>query len=99
MAAAPTMDQAAEGDDLGDDDVVSDDMADDVTIAAESSGDSTPPPSFEPSSPVPDDTPSLEEEPVRVVSSSLEQVSAPEEGSPVSPVESVESSDLPREQS
>jgi hypothetical protein len=99
MVAAPTVDQAAEGEDLGDDDVVSDDMAEEGTGASESASQSAPPSSFEPPSPVPDETPSLQEEPVRVVSSSLEQVSAPEEGSPVSPVESVEGSDLPREQS
>jgi hypothetical protein len=98
--AAPTLDQAAEGDDLGDDDVVSDDLAENGAVAPEMVGQSTPPPSYESSSPIPHDTPSPQEEHERVVSSSLEHVTTPEENSPVSPVESVERPDrLPPDQS
>jgi hypothetical protein len=99
MMATPTLDQAPEGDDLGEDDVVSDDLAENGTVASGLLVQSTPLPSYESSSPVPDDTPSPPEEHVPVVSSSLDHASAQEESS-VSPVESAERTDrLPPEQS
>ena len=104
----PAVDQAAEGDDFGDEDAASDDFSDDVSAPESSSEHSTAPLSFDPPSfeppvpaPAPDEpAPSHHEEPVQVVSSPVEHVPAAPEPSPVSPVESVERSDrLPPEQS
>lgn len=103
MAAAGAVDQTAEGDefgDVGDDDAASDDLTDDMSIASELAEQSTSPPPFASPSQAPDEAPpSFQEEPVQVVSSTMEHVPAAPESSPPGPRESVEPSDRPPEQS
>jgi hypothetical protein len=101
LAATATVDQAAEGDEFGDDDAAAEDLTDDVSIVPEIADQSMAPLSFEPPSPVPDEAPSsLQEEPSQITSPQLEHVSA-SESSPVSPVEPIQqpSDRLPPEQS